>query len=89
VVVIGSVREDGQKVLLAGQELWGADQDQAWRAVLDDSSERGPAQAEFLLIVDGGTGLEQALDALWGDVPTQRCKVTSIAICSAQREKGR
>src|SRR5205814_5849389 len=25
--------------------------------------------------VDGGTGLEQALAALWGDVPTQRCTV--------------
>jgi putative transposase len=24
---------------------------------------------------DGGTGLEQALAALWGDVPTQRCTV--------------
>jgi putative transposase len=29
---------------------------------------------EFL-VVDGGTGLEQALAALWGDVPTQRCTV--------------
>jgi transposase-like protein len=28
-----------------------------------------------LLIVDGGAGLEGALAALWGDVPTQRCTV--------------
>ena len=33
-----------------------------------------PRKPEFL-IVDGGTGLEQALAALWGDVPTQRCTV--------------
>jgi putative transposase len=26
-------------------------------------------------VVDGGTGLEQALAAIWGDVPTQRCTV--------------
>src|SRR5438132_6942230 len=47
---------------------------QAWRAVLDDLVKRGLRQPEFL-IVDGGTGLEQALAALWGDVPTQRCTV--------------
>jgi transposase-like protein len=28
-----------------------------------------------LLIVDGGAGLEAALAAIWGDVPTQRCTV--------------
>jgi len=44
------------------------------RAVLDDLVKRGLRQPEFL-IVDGGTGLEQALAALWGDVPTQRCTV--------------
>jgi hypothetical protein len=31
--------------------------------------------ARWVSIVDGGTGLEQALAALWGDVPTQRCTV--------------
>src|SRR3954465_15737467 len=35
---------------------------------------RGLVKPRFL-IVDGGTGLEQALAALWGDVPTQRCTV--------------
>ena len=34
----------------------------------------GIRRPEFL-IVDGGAGLEQALAALWGDVPTQRCTV--------------
>ena len=38
------------------------------------SFKRGLRKPEFL-IVDGGTGLEQALAALWGDVPTQRCTV--------------
>ena len=71
-VVLG-VREDGQKVLLAVKNM-GGETSQAWRAVLDDLVKRELRQPE-LLIVDGGTGLEQALAALWGDVPTQRCTV--------------
>ncbi len=39
-----------------------------------DLVKRGLRQPEFM-IVDGGSGLEQALAALWGDVPTQRCTV--------------
>src|SRR6187399_2896313 len=71
-VVLG-VREDGQKVLLTVKNM-GGETSAAWRAVLDDLVKRGLRQPEFL-IVDGGTGLEQALAALWGDVPTQRCTV--------------
>jgi putative transposase len=71
-VVLG-VREDGQKVLLAVKNM-GGETNEAWRAVLDDLVKRGLRQPEFL-IVDGGSGLEQALAALWGDVPTQRCTV--------------
>src|SRR5260370_680407 len=71
-VVLG-VRQDGQKVLLAVKNM-GGETSQAWRAVLDDLVKRELRQPEFL-IVDGGTGLEQALAALWGDVPTQRCTV--------------
>ena len=71
-VVLGG-RQDGQKVLLAVKNM-GGETSQAWRAVLDDLVKRGLRQPEFL-IVDGGTGLEQALAALWGDVPTQRCTV--------------
>jgi transposase-like protein len=71
-VVLG-VREDGQKVLLAVKNM-GGETGQAWRAILDDLVKRGLRKPEFL-IVDGGTGLEQALAALWGDVPTQRCTV--------------
>ena len=71
-VVLG-VREDGQKVLLAIKNMEG-ETSEAWRAVLDDLVKRGLRKPEFL-IVDGGTGLEQALAALWGDVPTQRCTV--------------
>jgi putative transposase len=71
-VVLG-VREDGQKVLLAVKNM-GGETSEAWRAVLDDLVKRGLRKPEFL-IVDGGTGLEQALAALWGDVPTQRCTV--------------
>src|SRR5437879_11653072 len=71
-VVLG-VREDGQKVLLAVKNM-GGETSEAWRALLDDLVKRGLRQPEFL-IVDGGSGLEQALAALWGDVPTQRCTV--------------
>ena len=71
-VVLG-VRDDGQKVLLAVNNM-GGETSAAWRAVLDDLLKRGLRKPEFL-IVDGGTGLEQALAARWGDVPTQRCMV--------------
>src|SRR5262249_31871218 len=71
-VVLG-VREDGQKVLLAAKNM-GGETSAAWRAVLDDLVKRGLRKPEFL-IVDGGTGLEQALAGLWGDVPIQRCTV--------------
>jgi putative transposase len=71
-VVIG-VRADGQKVLLAVKSMAG-ETTQAWRAVLDDLIKRGLRPPQFL-IVDGAPGLEQALAAVWGDVPTQRCTV--------------
>jgi putative transposase len=71
-VVLG-VREDGQKVLLAVKNM-GGETAEAWRAVLDDLIRRGLRRPE-LLIVDGGAGLESALAAIWGDVPTQRCTV--------------
>jgi len=71
-VVLG-VREDGQKVLLAVKNM-GGETKEAWRAVLDDLVKRELRKPE-LLIVDGGAGLEAALAAIWGDVPTQRCTV--------------
>ena len=71
-VVLG-VCDDGQKVLLAVKNM-GGETSEAWRAVLDDLVRRGLHKPEFL-IVDGGSGLEQALAAIWGDVPTQRCTV--------------
>src|SRR5215469_13790766 len=71
-VVLG-VREDGQKVLLAAKNM-GGETSEAWRAVLQNLIERGLRKPEFL-IVDGGTGLGQALAGLWGDVPIQRCTV--------------
>jgi putative transposase len=71
-VVIG-VRVDGQKVLLAVRSM-GGESAEAWRAVLDDLIRRGLRKPQFL-IVDGGSGLEAALTAVWGEVPTQRCTV--------------
>jgi putative transposase len=71
-VVIG-VRADGQKVLLAVKSM-GGESTEAWRTVLDGLVERGLRKPAFL-IVDGGTGLDRALAAVWGDVATQRCTV--------------
>jgi putative transposase len=71
-VVIG-VRADGQKLLLTVKAM-GSESAEAWRSVLDDLIKRGLRRPE-LLIIDGGGGLESALDAVWGDVPVQRCTV--------------
>jgi putative transposase len=71
-VVLG-IRDDGQKMLLAVKQM-GGETAEAWRSVLDDLVGRGLRKPE-LLIVDGGAGLEAALAAIWGDVPTQRCTV--------------
>jgi len=71
-VVIG-VRADGQKLLLTVKAM-GSESTQAWRSVLDDLIKRGLRRPE-LLIIDGGAGLESALNAVWGDVPVQRCTV--------------
>ena len=71
-VVIG-VREDGQKVLLAVKNM-GGETTEAWRAVLDDLTDRGLRRPHFLM-VDGAPGLERALAAVWDGVPTQRCTV--------------
>ena len=71
-VVIG-VRADGQKVLLAIKQM-GGESTAAWRTVLDDLVKRGLRRPE-LLIIDGGSGLESAIAAVWDGVPVQRCTV--------------
>jgi len=71
-VVIG-VRADGQKVLLAIRAM-GSESTEAWRAVLDDLIRRGLRKPKFL-IVDGAAGLENAIAAVWDNVPVQRCTV--------------
>jgi putative transposase len=71
-VVLG-VRADGQKVLLAVKSM-GGESAAAWRSVLDDLVRRGLRQPE-LLLVDGGSGLDAAIAALWSEVPVQRCTV--------------
>ena len=85
------VRQDGQKVLLAVKNMGeasqeprrakldevvsgGGESEAAWRALLDDLVKRGLKTPE-LVIVDGGSGLDAALAALWSDVPVQRCTV--------------
>jgi transposase-like protein len=71
-VVLG-VRADGQKVLLAIKSM-GGESAEAWRTVLDDLIRRGLRRPEFL-IVDGASGLDKAIAALWDGVPVQRCTV--------------
>jgi putative transposase len=71
-VVLG-VRADGQKVFLAIKNM-GGESTEAWRAVLDDLIGRGLRRPQFL-IVDGAPGLENAIAAVWDDVPVQRCTV--------------
>ena len=67
------VREDGQKVLLAIRSM-GGESEAAWRALLDDLVKRG-LKTPGLVSVDGASGLDNALAALWSDVPVQRCTV--------------
>jgi transposase-like protein len=67
------VRSDGQKVLLAIKNM-GGESEAAWRALLDNLVARGLKTPE-LVIVDGGSGLDKALAALWPDAPVQRCTV--------------
>ena len=73
VLVALGVRRDGQKVLLALRNM-GGESEAAWRAILDDLVARGLATPE-LVIVDGASGLEKAIAALWNNVPIQRCTV--------------
>jgi putative transposase len=71
-VVLG-VRADGQKVLLAIKSM-GGESAEAWRTVLDDLIKRGLRRPEFL-VVDGASGLDKAIAAVWDGVPVQRCTV--------------
>jgi len=71
-VVLG-VRADGQKVLLAIKSM-GGESTEAWRSVLDNLIKRGLRRPEFL-IVDGASGLDKAIAAVWDGVPVQRCTV--------------
>jgi len=67
------VRADGQKVLLAIKNM-GGESEAAWRTLLDGLIARGLTPPQ-LVIVDGGSGLDKALAALWPDAPVQRCTV--------------
>ncbi len=67
------VRSDGHKVLLAIKNM-GGESEAAWRALLDNLVARGLKTPE-LVIVDGGSGLDKTLAALWPGAPVQRCTV--------------
>ena len=68
------------QVLLSIKNM-GGESTAAWRQFLDDLDARGLKRPEFV-IVDGASGLEAALVALWGDdLPIQRAPFTSTATC--------
>jgi transposase-like protein len=48
----------------------GGESEAAWRGILDDLTRRG-LKAPELAIVDGASGLEKTLLALWPDLDTQ------------------
>jgi transposase-like protein len=73
ILVALGVKRDGQKVLLAVRNM-GGESEAAWRVLLDDLVKRGLKTPE-LIVVDGGSGLDAALAALWSDIPVQRCTV--------------
>jgi mutator family transposase len=52
----------------------GGESTEAWRSVLDDLIKRGLRRPEFL-IVDGASGLDKAIAAVWDGAPVQRCTV--------------
>jgi transposase-like protein len=52
----------------------GGESEATWRALLDNLVNRGLKTPE-LVIVDGATGLEKALAALWSDMLVQPCTV--------------
>ena len=66
------VRADGQKVLAI--KNMGGESEAGWRALLDNLVSRGMKTPE-LVVVDGGSGLDRALAALWPEAPVQRCTV--------------
>uniref|UniRef100_A0A1S7LE97 Mutator family transposase n=1 Tax=Magnetococcus massalia (strain MO-1) TaxID=451514 RepID=A0A1S7LE97_MAGMO len=71
-VVLG-VRRDGQKILLSIKNM-GGESEEAWRSVLEDLVSRG-MRAPELVSVDGGKGLETALERIWNGIDIQRCTV--------------
>ena len=60
--------------MLIAIKSMGGESTEAWRAVLDDLIQRGLRRPEFL-IIDGASGLENAIAAVWDGVPVQRCTV--------------
>jgi transposase-like protein len=67
------VRADGQRCCWRSR-TWAASFDKlrSEAALLDNMVSRGLKTPE-LVIVDGGSGLDKALAALWPDAPVQRC----------------
>jgi transposase-like protein len=67
-------RARGRPEVLLAIKSMGGESAEAWRSVLDDLVKRGLRRPEFL-IVDGASGLDKAIAAIWDGVPVQRCTV--------------
>ena len=61
-------------MLLAAKNMGGGKARRLGGRCSDDLAKRG-LKTPDLVIVDGGSGLDAALAALWSDVPVQRCTV--------------
>jgi putative transposase len=76
VLLVIGVRETGEKVLL-GMKLAGGESAAAWRLLLEDLTRRG-LEPPVLAIIDGGSGLRSAVEAVWPEAAVQRCVVHKL-----------
>jgi len=71
-----AVLADGHKALLA-LELCGSESGDAWKGFVDDVKARG-LRAPLLAVIDGNSGLRQALGRTWPATAVQRCAVHKL-----------
>lgn len=76
VLVALGVRQDGQKEVLA-MELLIKESESAWLEVLGDLARRGLNRPR-LAIIDGHSGLRNAVEGTWPGIAVQRCTVHKL-----------
>jgi transposase-like protein len=76
VLGVVAIRSDGQKQLVA-LDLCGSESFDAWKGCLDDLVARGLG-APVVCVIDGHTGLRQAVELVWPQARVQRCAVHKL-----------